>query len=66
MERPAVEKDASEEALKSPLASGQQDAVWLLHARYAPTVLAMAAQTNSGRALLQPSLRESQGRPERV
>jgi RNA polymerase sigma factor (sigma-70 family) len=44
MERTAMEKDASDEALMSALASGQQDAIGLLYARYAPTVLGMAAQ----------------------
>jgi RNA polymerase sigma-70 factor (ECF subfamily) len=44
MERAAIEKDASDETLMSALASGQQDAIGLLYARYAPTVLGMAAQ----------------------
>ena len=44
MERAAIEKDVSDEALMSDLASGQQDAIGLLYARYAPTVLGMAAQ----------------------
>ena len=44
MERAPIEKDASDEALMSALASGQQDAIGLLYARYAPTVLGMAAQ----------------------
>ena len=44
MERAAIEKDVSDEALMSDLASGQQDAVGLLYARYAPTILGMAAQ----------------------
>jgi RNA polymerase sigma-70 factor, ECF subfamily len=44
MERAAIEKDVSDEALMSDLASGQQDAIGLLYARYAPTILGMAAQ----------------------
>lgn len=44
MERAAIEKDVSDEALMSDLASGKQDAIGLLYARYAPTVLGMAAQ----------------------
>ena len=44
MERAATEKDLSDEALMSALASGQQDAIGLLYSRYAPTVLGMAAQ----------------------
>jgi len=44
MERAAIEKDVSDEALMSNLASGQQDAIGLLYARYAPTILGMAAQ----------------------
>ena len=44
MERAAIEKDVTDEALMSDLASGRQDAVGLLYARYAPTVLGMAAQ----------------------
>jgi RNA polymerase sigma-70 factor (ECF subfamily) len=39
-----IEKDVSDESLMSDLASGQQDAVGLLYARYAPTILGMAAQ----------------------
>ena len=44
MERAAIEKDVSDEVLMSDLASGQQDAIGLLYARYAPTILGMAAQ----------------------
>ncbi len=44
MERAAIEKDITDEALMSELASGQQDAIGLLYARYAPTILGMAAQ----------------------
>jgi len=44
MERAATEKDLTDEALMSALASGQQDAIGLLYARYAPTILGMAAQ----------------------
>ena len=44
MERAAIEKDVSDESLMSDLASGHQDAVGLLYARYAPTILGMAAQ----------------------
>ena len=44
MERAATEKGLSDEALMSALASGQQDAIGLLYARYAPTILGMAAQ----------------------
>ena len=44
MERAAIEKDVSDEALMSDLASGHQDAIGLLYARYAPTILGMAAQ----------------------
>ena len=44
MERAAIEKDVSDEVLMSSLASGQQDAIGLLYARYAPTILGMAAQ----------------------
>src|SRR5439155_16250480 len=44
MERATIEKDVSDEALMSDLASGQQDAIGLLYARYAPTVLGIAAQ----------------------
>jgi RNA polymerase sigma-70 factor (ECF subfamily) len=44
MERAAIEKDASDEALMSALASGQQDAIGLFYARYAPTIHGMAAQ----------------------
>jgi len=44
MERAAIEKDVSDEELMSDLASGKQDAIGLLYARYAPTVLGMAAQ----------------------
>ena len=44
MERAAIEKDVTDEALMSDLASGQQDAIGLLYARYAPTILGMAAQ----------------------
>ena len=44
MDRAAIEKDVTDEALMSDLASGQQDAIGLLYARYAPTVLGMAAQ----------------------
>jgi len=40
----AIEKDVTDEALMSDLASGQQDAIGLLYARYAPTVLGMASQ----------------------
>ncbi len=40
----AIEKDVTDEALMSDLASGQQDAIGLLYARYAPTILGMAAQ----------------------
>jgi RNA polymerase sigma factor (sigma-70 family) len=40
----AIEKEVSDEALMSDLASGQQDAIGLLYARYAPTILGMAAQ----------------------
>jgi RNA polymerase sigma factor (sigma-70 family) len=40
----AIEKDVSDEALMSDLASGQQDAIGLLYARYAPTIHGMAAQ----------------------
>jgi RNA polymerase sigma-70 factor (ECF subfamily) len=43
MERAAIEKDVTDEALMSDLASGQQDAIGLLYARYAPTILGMAA-----------------------
>ena len=44
MEEAAIEKDVSDEALMSDLASGKQDAIGLLYARYAPTILGMAAQ----------------------
>jgi RNA polymerase sigma-70 factor, ECF subfamily len=44
MEGAAIEKDVSDEALMSDLASGKQDAIGLLYARYAPTILGMAAQ----------------------
>jgi RNA polymerase sigma-70 factor (ECF subfamily) len=44
MERAAIEKEVSDEALMSDLASGHQDAIGLLYARYAPTILGMAAQ----------------------
>ena len=44
MERAAIEKDVSDESLMSDLASGRQDAIGLLYARYAPTILGMAAQ----------------------
>jgi len=44
MERAAIEKDVTDEALMSDLASGQQDAIGLLYARYAPTIHGMAAQ----------------------
>jgi RNA polymerase sigma-70 factor (ECF subfamily) len=44
MDRAAIEKDVTDEALMSDLASGQQDAIGLLYARYAPTILGMAAQ----------------------
>jgi RNA polymerase sigma-70 factor (ECF subfamily) len=44
MERAAIEKDVTDEALMRDLASGQQDAIGLLYARYAPTILGMAAQ----------------------
>jgi RNA polymerase sigma-70 factor (ECF subfamily) len=44
MERAATEKDVTDESLMSDLASGQQDAIGLLYARYAPTILGMAAQ----------------------
>jgi RNA polymerase sigma factor (sigma-70 family) len=44
VERAGIEKDVSDEALMSDLASGKQDAIGLLYARYAPTVLGMAAQ----------------------
>lgn len=44
MDRAGIEKDVSDEALMSDLASGQQDAIGLLYARYAPTILGMAAQ----------------------
>jgi RNA polymerase sigma-70 factor (ECF subfamily) len=44
MERGDIEKDVTDEALMSDLASGQQDAIGLLYARYAPTILGMAAQ----------------------
>jgi len=40
----AIEKDVSDESLMSELASGQQDAIGFLYARYAPTILGMAAQ----------------------
>ena len=40
----AIEKEISDEALMSDLASGQQDAIGLLYARYAPTIHGMAAQ----------------------
>ncbi len=44
MERAGIEKDVSDETLMSDLVSGQQDAIGFLYARYAPTVLGMAAQ----------------------
>jgi RNA polymerase sigma factor (sigma-70 family) len=44
MDRAAIEKEISDEALMSDLASGKQDAIGLLYARYAPTILGMAAQ----------------------
>ena len=44
MGRAAIEKDVSDEVLMSSLASGQQDAIGVLYARYAPTILGMAAQ----------------------
>jgi RNA polymerase sigma factor (sigma-70 family) len=44
MDRAAIEKDVTDEALMRDLASGQQDAIGLLYARYAPTILGMAAQ----------------------
>jgi RNA polymerase sigma factor (sigma-70 family) len=44
MDGAAIEKDISDETLMSDLASGQQDAIGLLYARYAPTILGMAAQ----------------------
>jgi RNA polymerase sigma factor (sigma-70 family) len=44
MDRAAIEKDVTDEALMSDLASGQQDAIGFLYARYAPTILGMAAQ----------------------
>jgi len=44
MEHAAIEKDTTDEALMSGLASGQQDAIGPLYARYAPTILGMAAQ----------------------
>ena len=44
MERAAIEKDVSDESLMSDLAAGHQEAVGLLYARYAPTILGMAAQ----------------------
>ena len=44
MERAAIEKDVTDEALMSDLASGKQDAIGFLYARYAPTILGMAAQ----------------------
>jgi RNA polymerase sigma-70 factor (ECF subfamily) len=40
----AIEKEVTDEALMSDLASGQQDAIGFLYARYAPTILGMAAQ----------------------
>lgn len=44
MDPASIEKDVSDEVLMSNLASGQQDAIGLLYARYAPTILGMAAQ----------------------
>jgi RNA polymerase sigma factor (sigma-70 family) len=44
MDRAAIEKDVSDESLMSDLVSGHQDAIGLLYARYAPTILGMAAQ----------------------
>jgi RNA polymerase sigma factor (sigma-70 family) len=43
MDRADIEKDVTDEALMRDLASGQQDAIGLLYARYAPTILGMAA-----------------------
>jgi len=43
MERAAIE-NVTDEALMSDLASGKQDAIGFLYARYAPTILGMAAQ----------------------
>ncbi|HEV8117504.1 MAG TPA: sigma-70 family RNA polymerase sigma factor [Thermoanaerobaculia bacterium] len=39
-----IEREISDESLMSDLASGKQDAIGLLYARYAPTILGMAAQ----------------------
>ena len=44
MDRAAIEKDTTDESLMGDLASGHQDAIGLLYARYAPTILGMAAQ----------------------
>ncbi len=44
MDNAAIEKEVSDEALMSDLASGHQDAIGLLYARYAPTIHGMAAQ----------------------
>ena len=41
---PLMTGDVSDEALMADLASGKQDAIGALYARYAPTVLGMAAQ----------------------
>jgi len=58
MERAAIEKNVTDEALMSDLASGQQDAIGLLYARYAPTILGMAAQA-LGRPTAEDIVQES-------
>jgi RNA polymerase sigma-70 factor (ECF subfamily) len=57
MERAGIEKDVSDETLMSNLVSGQQDAIGLLYARYAPTILGMAAQA-LGRATAEDIVQE--------
>jgi len=44
MGEPSMTETASDEALMAELAAGKQDAIGALYARYAPTVLGMAAQ----------------------
>jgi len=44
MGAPVMTENVSDEALMAELASGKQDAIGALYARYAPTVLGMAAQ----------------------
>ena len=43
MEDAVIEKELSDESVMNDLASGRQDAIGVLYARYAPTILGMAA-----------------------